>query len=135
MESPISWSDNYSIGIDEIDEQHKYLFGLINNIRQCDDIDKLKEHLVAIFKYTRVHFANEEQLMRDIDYPQYEKHKEIHGSLLMTLTDMSNEAVKDPSKKARFDKFLSTWLISHISYQDNHIGEYMRNSDISIDLG
>ena len=69
----IEWSDEFSVGIQEIDEQHKVLVGLLNQLHQA-----IREHhgratsreiLGRLAEYTRTHFLLEESLMRLTHYP------------------------------------------------------------------
>ncbi len=81
-EEIIEWSSQYSLGLDEIDEQHKSLLDLINRIwksivYRCDQkiIFSLVEELE---KYTLAHFAAEETFMRVTGYPDFDAHKKEH---------------------------------------------------------
>src|SRR5512140_2145124 len=64
----IEWSDELSVGIQEIDEQHKVLVGLVNDmhraIHEHHGRDTARAILEKLGDYTRVHFAVEESLMR-----------------------------------------------------------------------
>src|SRR5512139_1687724 len=82
----IEWSDELSVGIQEIDEQHKVLVGLVNDmhraIHEHHGSDTARNILEQLGDYTRVHFAVEESLMRIFDYPGYEEHKKQHEELI-----------------------------------------------------
>ncbi|MEW8498684.1 MAG: hemerythrin domain-containing protein, partial [Candidatus Thiodiazotropha taylori] len=64
----VEWSDALSVGIEEIDEQHKMLVDLVNKmheaIHQRHGSDVVKSILGDLAEYTRIHFAVEESLMR-----------------------------------------------------------------------
>jgi hemerythrin len=130
MANIITWADDYLIGVDEVDQQHKYLFELINETLQCNGKTSLQLSLVKLYKYTREHFTAEEAIMKDIDYPNYKQHQEQHNSLITQLNEKSSDALQDPNKRAELDSFLVSWLIVHILGQDTPIGHFLRN-DIS----
>lgn len=129
MESLFAWSDDLSVGIQEIDEQHKVLVGLLNELHsaisghrgsaECRGIlDRLAE-------YTRVHFAVEESLMRILDYPDHDNHKHEHELLIGQVVDLQQKL--DVGKTAiSFEllHFLKAWLTKHILGSDKEYGVY-----------
>ncbi len=123
MSKFISWSDDLSVGIEEIDEQHKVLVNLIN--RMHDAIDKqhgsevVIDILADLADYTKIHFAVEESLMRILGYPGYEDHKEIHDELLHHVVELQ-EKVASGKTAISFElmHFLKSWLSKHIMDED-----------------
>ena len=78
----LDWKNEYSVDIQSIDKQHKKLFDMINQLH-----DAMKSGVGAklvpvilnsLVSYTRDHFANEENLMRQAAYPTYANHKAEH---------------------------------------------------------
>ena len=123
MSEFIIWTDELSVGIEEIDEQHKVLVNLINKmhtaIEEHHGSDVVSEILSELADYTKIHFAVEESLMRILDYPGYEDHKVIHDELLDNVLELQ--------KKVAFGKtaisfelmhFLKSWLSKHIMEED-----------------
>jgi len=123
MSNFVEWSDTLSVGIEEIDEQHKVLVDLVNQmheaIHQRHGSDVVIGILGQLAEYTRIHFAVEESLMRILNYPGYEAHKEIHEELLHTVQDLQ-EKVSSGKKSIGFElmHFLKTWLTKHIMEED-----------------
>jgi len=123
MSAFVEWSDTLSVGIEEIDAQHKVLVDLIN--RMHDAIHKrkgsevVKEILVELADYTRIHFAVEESLMRILNYPGYDEHKLIHEELLGHVIELV-EKVESGKTAIGFElmHFLKTWLTKHIMEED-----------------
>lgn len=119
----VEWSDELSVGVEEIDEQHKVLVGLVNDmheaIHQRHGSDVVQEILAQLTDYTRVHFAVEESLMRILNYPGYEAHKEKHEVLLSHVVEL-NEKVKAGKTSIGFElmHFLKVWLTKHIMESD-----------------
>lgn len=91
----IEWSNELSVGIEEIDAQHKVLVDLLNEIhevmQQGRTMQATKGIIDRLDEYTRVHFAVEESLLRILHYPDYERHKEEHDKLIMQLTEMKDK--------------------------------------------
>ena len=82
----MEWNEQYSVSIEEIDNQHKIIIDLINKVDAAAQNHKELEQLPAILQelidYTRTHFAVEESLMRIFNYPDYEPHKQKHDDLV-----------------------------------------------------
>jgi len=120
----IVWNENYSVKIKEIDEQHKKLINLFNNLHSsvsCNEgKEKLKETLDGLIEYTRTHFHAEEKLMKDHGYPEYEQHKKIHDDLTNKVLKLQSDINNCYSISVLIDamKFLTDWLIKHILATD-----------------
>ena len=82
----VEWSDDYSVGLDSIDRQHKKLLSLINQLQTAIEYSTgeefEREALDALVDYTKTHFTYEEGLMKDNGYPDYEPHKAQHEKMV-----------------------------------------------------
>lgn len=125
MANIISWLDDYLIGIDEVDKQHKYLFDLVNEMIQCEQKDKLQLLLIKLYKCTREHFNSEEVIMKKIGYPKYEEHKELHNQLIGMLNEKAKIAIFDPLKRDELNDILRSWIVTHILQDDLDIANFM----------
>jgi len=128
--SMIAWSDEYSVGIQEIDEQHKHLVGLINQLytalAQKQNREKLSTVLNELVDYTKVHFAVEECLMRLFDYKDYEPHKAIHDDIVSkVLTFQAKFNAGDDKVGMELLMFLKDWLLTHIQKIDTSYSAHL----------
>lgn len=120
--SVVAWSNAYALGLEEIDDQHKALFDLIN---------KLWEHLVArspqakvlatleqLEHYTLSHFTAEETFMRVTGYAGFEPHKAAHAKFVARIAQ--EKAAIKAGQDLSFDvlTFLKDWLVDHILVAD-----------------
>lgn len=125
----IPWSDKFSIGVEQIDEQHKSLFDLINNlhsnIANGTSREALSAALDALIDYTRYHFREEEDYMFNVSYPRFEQHKQAHDNLTRQVLDFKLEFSAGRGDAEKFIEFLFEWLTKHIMDQDKKIGKYM----------
>ncbi len=135
MSTFIEWSNDLSVGIEEIDAQHKVLVDLLNEvheaIQQGRTLEVTKSIIERLDEYTRVHFAVEESLMRILHYPDYERHKEEHDKLIEQLREL--RAKLDSGKGAiGFDLalFLKGWLTKHIMEGDKRYAPYFLSQGI-----
>ncbi|MCP4339057.1 MAG: hemerythrin family protein [Desulfobulbaceae bacterium] len=119
----VQWSDELSVGIEEIDSQHKVLIGIINKmheaIHQRHGSEVVKEILNELAEYTRIHFAVEESLMRILNFPGYEDHHEQHDELIGHVVELQ-EKVNSGKTAIGFElmHFLKVWLTKHILKED-----------------
>ncbi len=140
MSNFVEWTDALSVGIEEIDEQHKLLVDLVNKMHEAIHQRHGSEVVNSILKdladYTRIHFAVEESLMRILNYPDYEAHKEIHEELLHSVTDLQ-EKVATGKKSIGFElmHFLKTWLTKHIMEEDMQYSSFFISAGAQPKLG
>jgi len=75
----IEWKKSYSVGLDSIDDDHKKLLGMINQLQTASHYttdDKMIEHILDdLIDYTKYHFSREEKIMLDCEYPNLAAHK------------------------------------------------------------
>jgi len=121
--SLITWSDKYSVNIKEIDEQHKKLVGMINELHDAMMHAKGKEASLAIInkmaEYTKYHFSTEEKYMKQFGYPDYNAHKLSHEKFVEQVLEFKKE-YETGKTGLSFDllNFLKNWLVTHIQSSD-----------------
>ncbi len=117
------WAEKYSVGLPAIDSQHKQLIGFINALHAAMGSGKGKDVLAPILenliRYTRTHFAFEEEMLRQRGYPQLPAHSRIHKELTQEVVDLQG---KFASGKLALSmdvmEFLKRWLGDHILGHD-----------------
>ncbi len=119
----VEWSNELSVGIEEIDAQHKVLVDLLNQIheaiQQRQGAEATGEIIERLGEYTRIHFAVEESLMRILHYPEYERHKEEHDRLIEQLNGFRAKLESGKgSVSFELAHFLKVWLTKHIMETD-----------------
>lgn len=131
----IRWKDEYSVQVDEIDEQHKKLFSLINRLADAMKVGKGRDVLDAVLTelmaYTEYHFNTEEQLFQQHSYPDYEEHKQMHDDLVNKAREL--KAVFDRGNtKISVDVMLllSNWLNNHILEVDRRYSPYLKSKGV-----
>lgn len=116
------WSEKFRIGVDDIDEQHRALFALINQLAQAA-LDPAKgQHLDVVFRqleeYTLKHFRDEEMLMAAAAYPGLAAHRASHVRFAKVVADAkARYAAGDPPGLDTL-LFFNAWLVEHIQRED-----------------
>ncbi len=123
MANFIDWSDELSVGIEEIDEQHKVLLKLINQmhtaIHERHGSEAVDSILAELIEYTRIHFAVEESLMRILNYSGYIEHHEQHQELLEHVVQLQKKLASGKTAISfELMHFLKKWLTQHILEED-----------------
>ncbi|HTH39379.1 MAG TPA: bacteriohemerythrin [Rhodocyclaceae bacterium] len=128
----VKWDDSLRIGIDAIDEHHRYLFELTNNLfdvvaqkRSSRDVAKV---LKALDKYAQVHFRAEERMMEHYGYGRIDVQRSQHHRFEEKVDDFYRELHETPLT-ARFDvlTYLRKWLVDHIRHEDSALITLVRN--------
>lgn len=131
----VSWDDDLSVGIEAIDQDHKKLLTLINNLQTSvyyptgESFER--QALSELVDYTKYHFAREEKLMLEHGYPDYEPHKIQHEEMIAKVGGYMAEYDKD--REATIDDltgFLKTWLINHIAGTDQKYSRFLREKGV-----
>ena len=126
----VEWKDEYSVGLDSIDAQHKKLLNLINQLQTAVDYSTgeefEREALDELVDYTKTHFSYEEGLMKDNGYPDYDAHKAQHEKMVKQVGEVLSEYEKDQhTAMANSAAFLKDWLITHINGTDKLYSEFL----------
>ena len=123
MKEFISWSDELSVGLQEIDEQHKILINLINRLFNEAILHKADKTVISaileeLVQYTIVHFAVEESLFRIFDYPDAETHQAHHDKLKQEVSSFQKKFAGGAVIDIELMNFLRKWLTHHIMMDD-----------------
>jgi hemerythrin-like metal-binding protein len=119
------WKSSFSIGIEEIDRQHKLLLSYLNEGMSLDTstsgiITKLKV-------YAEEHFAGEEKLMSKIDYPGFAGHQQQHRLFEEQMEQLEkNVATNERQSITVLVSFMRDWFLDHILVADANYANYMR---------
>ena len=119
----LEWEEKYSVGVEEIDNQHKRMFAVINELLDAINNNNTEEHIGNIIdglvKYKIFHFATEEKYFKEFNYDgtveHVTKHKEFNDNLVKI-----KEKYPKPTVEFAFEllDFLEDWLINHLMVMD-----------------
>ena len=131
----IKWAEKYSVGYEEIDNQHKKLAGMINELYsaflegKANDI--VENILSEMIKYTDYHFKTEEKYFEKYNYSDTQVHIKEHQSFVSQVTIFFND-FKKGSVSVSYDimNFLRDWLVKHIQGSDNKYSLEFQNKNI-----
>ncbi len=128
------FSDEYLTGIKLIDDEHRQLFALVNEVHALvnddlifDKYDEIMRILTELKNYTEMHFQDEESYMEKINYPDLDAQRRAHNTFIERLVDIKFEDLEDLDHHQQeylqdVLDFLAKWLFNHILKMDKLIG-------------
>ncbi|MGR3293647.1 MAG: bacteriohemerythrin [Candidatus Scalindua sp.] len=119
----IEWKDKYSVGVSIIDEEHKKLIEIINNVivakQHNNNQNELLKILNEMVEYANTHFKTEETYMIKFRYPEYQYHKEEHLDFSVKAIAYESRVVNgDVHVATEILEYLKSWLVEHIQRTD-----------------
>lgn len=125
MASRIEWNDEYLLGINEIDLQHKQLLKLANDLYDVTtgNLENYKLQMPSVLKkltdYTEYHFKNEEDFMEKHGYIGTSAHKMAHKGFINEVgTQIKLLSVENVESATKFYDFIVGWVLTHIAKAD-----------------
>lgn len=130
LQSP-EWSDEYLVGVEEVDLQHKYFVFLINKIKRYieNGIENITPYDIfsEIDNYARFHFKSEENLMLEYNYPKLGEQKAEHKKLCDHLVVKFNEVEDAEDNLEQLYEYLLEWFYDHTTKDDREMGLFVSN--------
>ncbi|MBT3193621.1 MAG: hemerythrin family protein [Verrucomicrobia bacterium] len=128
----LEWNESLSVGVDEIDEQHRTWIARYNSVADAiaerHGAEMVSKILGFLVEYTEEHFATEEARMAEHHYPAEAAHRAKHDELRKTLDGLVQDFREDgPTEELAeaVDTFLGNWLITHIREIDTKLGAFL----------
>lgn len=128
------WSPKYTVNHPVMDDHHHSLFKLIDRLSEAimekKEKELIGETLGALIAYTKMHFAAEEDLMRQADFPGLPEHKEAHDRLVAQVQEFQRRYDEgDGTVMAEISQFLmSDWLVKHVLGMDELYAPYFKTA-------
>lgn len=129
----IAWRESLSIGVTEIDNQHKELLSRFDQLlKACEEgkgIVELKKLMLFLDEYVVKHFSDEEAIQRLRSYPGYEAHRKEHISFVERVKHLNGEMEREGvavHHVMETNNMLLKWLIHHISTVDVALGKFLK---------
>ncbi len=131
----INWTERYSIFYDEIDEQHKKLIDMINELYDSFSRGKaneiLEEIILRMIKYTDYHFKVEEKYFSKYSFSDEKAHIKEHEKFVSEVNKFYND-LKNKNINLSYEvmNFLRNWLLKHILVSDKKYSEEFKLNNI-----
>jgi len=125
------WKNDFRIGLEDIDAQHKIFLGYIN---QCYDAVTTKKQtgvppdLIKKLKaYAKIHFSFEEHIMEFNGFPELERHQDLHRYFIKEIQKLekSHLAGESSANLKNVLAMMREWFLNHILIEDKKLALYL----------
>lgn len=129
----MEWSDALSIGIPEIDDQHRTFVELLNRLAALSGDPAasrrdLRVLLADLVTYAEHHFVAEEECMVIAGYPRAAEHAAVHDAAARRIHDLLIRDADEVELYGFLGTFMKGWLVSHIMGEDMDFGDWLRRA-------
>jgi hemerythrin len=132
----VEWNEKSSVGVPSIDEQHKKLVAMLNELQNSmqakQDHDALAKVLDGLINYAVSHLRYEEELLGKAGYPSASKHKKEHARLIKQVFEVRAKYKEGGGETLSTEvlNFLRKWLLNHIQGSDREYAPYLQAKGI-----
>ena len=130
------WDSSLESGYEKVDKQHRQLVSALNNLTEASENGKgdrvVMETLDFLTGYAIKHFADEEQLQIEYDYPDYLNHKRIHDEFKIKVGELVGRVKKEgPTEEiiGSVSSAIGSWLLNHIRGDDFRMATFIKAAD------
>lgn len=128
----MEFNESHLVGVAEIDEQHRQLVHMVNEINQVISAQAQQSQIDGLFdgllKFTAHHFQTEHRLMVEHHYPDTHEHDLEHGELTEELRQLIRK-IGGEGDLLVLQK-IKDWLITHIRKSDKALGKFLNEKGL-----
>ena len=126
----ITWSKILAVGVEEIDDDHRKLVGIFNElnraVRAGESADYRAATLTELINCTVWHFSHEDRLMLKHRYPGIYQHRQAHRELIAAAQELQAKLAQADAAVANAEiEYLERWLTEHILTADQRLGSFL----------
>lgn len=130
----LEWSDNYAVGVEIIDSQHREIVriasGLMAAVVRGDSARNINRIILDLREYTGHHFRCEETLMENVRYPDFRVQKQEHERLEHEIKTFQRRVFRQRDlDTVAVMRFMQQWLLQHIFAYDRDLADYINEHD------
>ncbi|WP_085834275.1 bacteriohemerythrin [Clostridium merdae] len=134
------WKEKYMLGVPLIDEQHQELFRRVTDFVEIvrkpipweQKTERVSQTLEFMKDYVVTHFQDEENLQREVGYPDLSSHKKLHYEMVAYVLQTSREYEENDYQEQLMQQFagrLLAWLINHVASEDQLIANFVKRKE------
>ena len=127
----LEWKDSYTLGDAAIDEQHRELFKRAAYVLAATSHEGQVISAMRLFQYMRTHLSHEEELMRNLQYPDTEQHTREHRALMARLNAISLKIADENLVMADLEEFIGDRFLKHMETADTELARFANASKAS----
>lgn len=126
----IDWVDDYIVGVNLVDEQHRDLVVSINKLHQIatespPDTIKISDSLFELLEHTMNHFIAEEELLQRLEYPELAEYKQHNDAFNVKAQGIIQQLGAEPTLSESTFEYLKQWISGHILAKDKAYATFL----------
>jgi hemerythrin-like metal-binding protein len=130
MAAHMVWTQEYSVGVRKLDEQHQELFRIVNELMESEQSRPNSQRIAHILdllgKYAEYHFNTEERTMKEYGYPEYVSQVSEHTAFKLRIAGFRRDATTGERGLTRkMIVYLQEWLARHILGSDAKFKDFL----------
>ncbi|MBN2723816.1 MAG: hemerythrin family protein [Deltaproteobacteria bacterium] len=110
----INWNSKFNTGIEDIDMQHKALVEIFQTMEDNYGDENFGPTILFMKDYAEIHFATEEKLMIETQFPLYDAHRKLHDEFINVTEEYAERFLEGNVSSKEVTDFLFTWIVNHI---------------------
>lgn len=125
------WKETHSIGNEELDEQHKFFFDIVNILDECNNCEDAILNINKLKLTLREHSKLEEKYMSEIKFPKLNSHKELHNEIEEEISESFNRFIYAKDRKNILKEIVNKikdHIINHLLAEDIEIKIWFDNN-------
>jgi hemerythrin len=131
----LTWSDDYLVGVQSLDNQHSVLFNLLNELDDAMASGQAPMRIVQMLRkllnYARGHFSAEEAMMAAAAFPGLAQHRIQHRDLTKRVEEFEARFERgERTLNLQLLSFLRDWVTRHIQHADKEYGPWMNRKGV-----
>ena len=131
----IKWDETCRVGVKELDDQHKHLFKICNDLIRTVVEKRVSEAgpetIQQLKDYAELHFRREEELLQQAGYADAREHRLEHNRLMNDLLLFKSEYIAGDLDVSRVSEFLIEWILHHVKGTDRQYIDQLHSKGIS----
>lgn len=126
----IEWTNVLSVGIKVIDDEHKFLLSILNDLVRSLEASNPKPIIMRAIEelvgFTNYHFEHEEELMTTFRYPDFVDHKKQHTDFVAKLLEFEKDVAGGARTLPGLAKFVHDFIMGHFMRTDQELGAFLK---------
>ena len=128
MPAYIAWKPFYTVSDPSLDAEHKQIIESINELYAALDAENAiaatRRTMDKMVQYTRTHFAHEEKILTEADYPDLQAHKKLHDDMRRRTIALRSHLDLMTARDVLV--MLKDWWLGHIQGEDKKYAAYLQ---------
>ncbi len=125
----MDWTEALKMGVPAIDGEHKHAVWLMDRLGEAiwaRDPQVVCRLLLDVCDHFTRHFADEERLMAEVEYPMTAAHRAEHAEMSAWIEQAAKAVTANPGLSSPTAVKAIKWISDHLTNSDMLVAEFIR---------